>query len=51
MGLFEAGVNIDDKDLLLIESIVKRVCRSLDGMSAAVTRVAEAVEKKKLELK
>lgn len=50
MPFFGAKIDIDDKDLLLVEAIVKRVCKSIDGMSEAIAKVAEAVEKKKMRL-
>lgn len=50
MGLLFGKVNIDDKDLAVIDVIVGKVCESIDGVAKAMNRIAEVVEKKKLNM-
>ena len=50
MGLLFGKVNIDDKDLKVIEAIVEKVCGAIDGVATAMNRIADVVEKKKLRM-
>lgn len=43
--------DIDDGDMVVIERIVERICKSVDEVSKSITNVADAVKNKKLELK
>jgi len=51
MGLLFGKVNVDDKDLKMIQVIVATVCKSVDRVAAGLNAIAVAVSKKQLTLK
>lgn len=46
MGLFD--IDINDKDLTVIERIVERICKSIDGVAVSFNEIAKAIREKKI---
>lgn len=51
MGLLFGKVNVDDKDLKMIQVIVVEICKAIKEVAAGMKAIAAAIEKKQLTLK
>lgn len=50
MGLLFGKVNIDDKDLKIIEIIVNKLCQSIDNVAKSMSEIAKAIAGKKIKM-